>query len=86
MLTKVLTAHVPIPLIDKVDQIAARMERSRGWVVKQALAAWVDQEELRRQLTLDAMADVDAGQVIDHQSVQNWADSLNTDTPLQVPR
>ncbi len=86
MLTKVLTAHVPIPLIDKVDQIAARMERSRGWVVKQALAAWVDQEELRRQLTLDAMADVDAGQVIDHQSVQAWADSLNTDAPLQVPR
>ncbi|MFY9259846.1 MAG: ribbon-helix-helix domain-containing protein [Gallionella sp.] len=86
MLTKVLTAHVPIPLIDKVDQIAARMERSRGWVVKQALAAWVDQEELRRQLTLDAMADVDAGQVIDHQSVQAWADSQNTDAPLQVPR
>lgn len=86
MLTKVLTGHVPIPLIDKVDQIAARMERSRGWVVKQALAAWVDQEELRRQLTLDAMADVDAGQVIDHQSVQAWADSLNTDAPLQVPR
>ncbi len=86
MLTKVLTAHVPIPLIDKVDQIAARMERSRGWVVKQALAAWLDQEELRRQLTLDAMADVDAGQVIDHQSVQAWADSLNTDAPLQVPR
>lgn len=86
MLTKVLTAHVPIPLVDKVDQIAARMERSRGWVVKQALSAWVDQEELRRRMTLDAMADVDAGQVIDHQAVQAWADSLSTDQPLPVPR
>ena len=86
MLTKVLTAHVPIPLVDKVDQIAARMERSRGWIVKQALSAWVDQEELRRRMTLDAMADVDAGQVIDHQSVQAWADSLSTDQPLPVPR
>ncbi|MDD4964900.1 MAG: ribbon-helix-helix domain-containing protein [Gallionella sp.] len=86
MLTKVLTAHVPIPLVDKVDQIAARMERSRGWVVKQALSAWVDQEELRRRMTLDAMTDVDAGQVIDHQAVQAWADSLSTDQPLPVPR
>lgn len=86
MLTKVLTAHVPIPLVEKVDQIAARMERSRGWIVKQALSAWVDQEELRRRMTLDAMADVDAGQVIDHQAVQAWADSLGTDQPLPVPR
>jgi predicted transcriptional regulator len=86
MNTKVLTAHVPIPLAEKVDQIAARMERSRGWIVKQALSAWVDQEEERRRMTLDAMADVEAGQVIDHQSVQAWADSLGTDKPMPTPR
>jgi len=86
MNTKVLTAHVPKPLADKVDQIAVRMERSRGWIVKQALSAWVDQEEERRRMTLEAMADVEAGQVIDHQSVQAWADSLGTDKPLPVPR
>ena len=86
MLTKVLTAHVPVPLIEKVDSIAARMERSRGWIVKQALSAWVDQEELRHRMTLDAMADVDEGHVIDHQSVQAWADSLSSDQPLPVPR
>ncbi len=86
MNTKVLTAHVPIPLADKVDQIAARMERSRGWIVKQALSAWVDQEEEHRRMTLDAMADIDAGQVIDHQSVQAWAESLSTDKPLPIPR
>ncbi len=28
--TKVLTAHVPSPLGDKVDQLAVRLERSRG--------------------------------------------------------
>ena len=83
--TKVLTAHVPRPLAEKVDQLAARLERSRGWVVKQALAAWVDQEEERIRLTHEALADVDAGRVIDHQSVQTWADSLSTAKPLLVP-
>ena len=84
--TKVLTAHVPLPLADKIDQMAARLERSRGWIVKQALTAWVDQEEERSRLTREAMADVDEGMVIDHQSVQAWAASLSTEQPLPVPR
>ncbi len=84
--TRVLTAHVPLPLAERVDQLAAKLERSRGWIVKQALAAWVDQEEERSRLTREALVDVDAGLVIDHQAVQAWADSLSTDKPLPVPR
>ena len=84
--TRVLTAHVPIQLAEKVDQIAARLERSRGWIMKQALSAWIEQEEERTRLTREALADVDAGHVIDHQAVQAWADSLSSDEPLPVPR
>ena len=84
--TKVLTAHVPLPLAEKVDQMAARLERSRGWIMKQALSAWIAQEEERNRLTREALADVDARHVIDHQAVQAWADSLSTDDPLPVPR
>lgn len=84
--TKVLTAHVPLSLAEKVEAMASRLERSRGWVVKQALAAWVDQEEERHRMTLEALADVDTGQVIDHQAIQAWADSLATDAPSQPPK
>ncbi len=84
--TKVLTAHIPLPLAEKIDQMAARLDRSRGWIMKQALSAWIDQEEERNRLTREALADVDACRVIDHQSVQAWADSLSTDDPLPVPR
>lgn len=83
--TRVLTAHVPIPMAEKVDQLADRLERSRGWIMKQALSSWIAQEEERDRLTHEALADVDAGRVIDHQAVQSWADSLSTDEPLPVP-
>jgi len=83
--TKVLTAHVPIALAEKVEAMASRLERSRGWVVKQALAAWVDQEEERHRMTLEALEDVNAGRVTDHHAVQAWADSLDTDKPLPPP-
>ena len=84
--TKVLTAHVPLPLAEKVDQMAGRLERSRGWIMKQALSAWLDQEEERERLTREALADVDAGRVVNHQAVQAWADSLASDKPLPLPR
>jgi predicted transcriptional regulator len=83
--TKVITAHVPLPLAQRVDQLAARFDRSRGWIMKQALEAWVDQEEERSRLTRDAMDDVDNGRFVDHEAVVAWSASLNTKTPLPVP-
>jgi predicted transcriptional regulator len=56
--TKVLTAHLPLPLAEKVEQVAERMERSRAWIMKQALSAWIEQEEERERLTREALADV----------------------------
>jgi predicted transcriptional regulator len=84
--TKVLTAHIPLVLADKVDALAAQFDRSRGWIMKQALSAWVDQEEKRSRLTREAMADVDAGLVVPHSAVQAWSASLGTPTPLAVPQ
>ena len=86
METKVVTAHIPVPLAEKVEHLALRLERSKAWVVKQALASWVELEEERYRLTLEALAEVDAGNLVDHQQVQNWAKSLDNDRPLPVPR
>lgn len=84
--TKVITAHVPLPLAAKIDELAVRMERSRGWIVKQALAGWVEQQELHSRLTMEALSDVDAGRVVDDSAVRAWADSLGGEQPLPVPR
>lgn len=76
--TRVITAHVPILMAEKVDELANKLERSRGWIMKQALSAWIAQEEERDRLTLEAMADVDSANVVDHQAVQNWANNLSS--------
>lgn len=85
MHTKVLTAHVPVPLVEQVDKLANQLERSRGWVVKQALTAWVAEAEHHYQLTLEALQDVDEQNTIPHQVMQAWADSLSTTMPLKHP-
>jgi predicted transcriptional regulator len=53
--------------------------------MKQALSLWVEREEHRYRLTLEALADVDAGNVVDHDDVEKWVASLDTDRPLPTP-
>lgn len=84
--TKVMTAHVPIMLADRVDQMAERLERSRGWIIKQALSTWLTQEEERERLTREALADVVRGFVVEHDEVLAWADSLISDQPKALPQ
>lgn len=83
--TRVLTAHVPDSLAQQVDDAAARLERPRGWIMKQALTRWLEQEERRNAMTLEGMADVDAGRVVDHQFVEDWANSLGIENSLPLP-
>ena len=78
MSTRVVTAHIPSELAEEVDQIAARLDRPRGWIVKQALTAWVALEARRHRLTLEALADVDAGRVVEHGAIESWVTSIET--------
>lgn len=85
MSTRVLTAHIPEELAEKVDRYAESMERSRAWIVKQALSNWVDWEEEKLRRTREGLADVDAGRLIEHEDMLAWANSLGTDKPLPPP-
>lgn len=77
MSDRVFTAHIPLELAEQVDRLAARLDRPKSWIIRQALTAWVALEAKRHQLTLEGLADVDAGRVVDHASVAAWAKGLD---------
>ncbi|PTU66944.1 CopG family transcriptional regulator [Chromobacterium sp. Panama] len=81
-LTRVITAHVPASMADKIDYMAGRKRCSRDWIMTQALSAWIEREEELEHLTQEALADVDLGQVISHQAVIMWAERLGADSSL----
>ena len=85
MTTQTVTAHIPKELVARVDAMAAIEDRPRGWVVKQALADWVDMAEERQRMLQEAFDDVDAGRLIPHEDMVAWAASLDTDTPMPLP-
>lgn len=47
--------------------------------------AWSAQEKERDQMTQEALADVDANRVIDHEAMQAWAESLRMGLRLPMP-
>jgi predicted transcriptional regulator len=85
MTTRVITAHVPVDLAEKVDAFAERLDRPRGWVMKQALAAWIDREEERDRLTREGLAAVDAGDHVSDELVSRWIDDLEAGRPTKPP-
>jgi predicted transcriptional regulator len=86
MATHPVTAHLPVDLVEKLDQYADRLERSRGWIVKEAVGDWIDREAERDRLTREALASADAGRLIDHERVEEWLDSIDSSRRKPVPR
>jgi predicted transcriptional regulator len=83
--TKGPSANIPRPLTDKVGQMSQGRERSPSSITHPALPARIAQEQRRDRLTQEALADVDAGLLVDHWAVQAWADSLGTEKALPLP-
>ncbi|MBI5548800.1 MAG: CopG family transcriptional regulator [Deltaproteobacteria bacterium] len=73
---RVLTTHVPSALAKEDDSVAERLDRPRGWILKAALEQYLALERTRHELTLEALAEVDAGQTEPHEEVVRWAASL----------
>jgi predicted transcriptional regulator len=66
---RVVTAKLPDDLVDRMDEVAERIERSKSWIVREALSLWLSEEQRRHDLTLEALEDVDEGRTIPHEDV-----------------
>ena len=66
---RVVTAKIPEDLVLRMDEVADRIDRSKSWIVRQAVTEWLAEEQRRYELTLEAMKDVDDGRTIPHEEV-----------------
>lgn len=66
---RVVTAKLPDELVSRMDEIASRIDRSKSWIVREAVSQWLAEEQRRHELTLEALRDVDEGRTISHEEV-----------------
>jgi predicted transcriptional regulator len=50
---RVVTADLPAGLVSRLDELAERIDRSRSWIIRQALNHWLADEEQRHEMSLD---------------------------------
>ena len=68
--SRVITAKLPAALVSRLDDWSARKDRSRSWIVREALSEWLNEEDRRHELTLEALADVEAGRTLTQDEVE----------------
>ena len=73
MTTRVVTAHLPADLARKLDGLAGQLDRPRGWLVKEAVEAYVALAEARQRETQAALDEVETGLTVEHAEVEAWA-------------
>lgn len=67
---RVVTANLPDDLVSRMDVVARRIDRSKSWIVRQAVAEWLADEERRHELTLEALKDVDEGRTFSQEEIE----------------
>jgi predicted transcriptional regulator len=69
---RVITAKLPEALVARMDEIAGRSDRSRSWIIRQALGEWLAEEQRRYELTLEAQKSVHEGRSFTQEEVEQW--------------
>jgi len=77
------------PELEKtLDETATKLQRSKNWIINQAIKEYLNKENLddkRWKDTLAALESLNNGDVIEGESVHSWLKSWGSDSELQKP-
>lgn len=83
----VTTVRLQPEVEESLEAMAGKLQRSKSWLINQALREFIQrqqQEQVRWQETLQAMASVAQGQVVSSDAVHAWLGSWG-DAAERVP-
>lgn len=72
--TSIITARVSPETLVGLDQIAARRERSRGWIVAKAIERFVAEQTRFDAFLQEGIDAADRGDLISQEAMEAWFD------------
>jgi predicted transcriptional regulator len=67
---RVVTAKLPEDLVSQLDEVSERIDRSKSWIVREAVSEWLAEEQRRHDLTLEAMKSMDEGKSFSQDEIE----------------
>jgi len=71
-----ISTQIPVELALAVDNLAAELDRSKSWVIKETLMAMLAKRERRHQGILKGLDDVETGRVVSQSEIMDFANRL----------
>jgi predicted transcriptional regulator len=84
--TTVLNVELEQPLSDRLELASRDMRRSKSALAAEAIEAYLDLNEWQVAGIRQAMASLDSGEAIAHESVKAWVESWGTENELPKPQ
>ncbi len=85
----VTTVRLQADIEKDLEAIAGRLQRSKGWVINQALSEYIEKQQLEQERwtqTLAAMESAAQGKVVDASEVHRWLNGWGTENEQDAPR
>ena len=80
-----VTFHTSHDVNARLNRLAQETRRSKSFLTNEAVARYLAEEEDFIADVRAGLAEADRGELIDHDEVVRYFDSLDTDTPLPMP-
>ena len=79
------SVRLPADVRRKVDKFAKVTKRSRSFIVKEAVVAYIDEREAYLEAIDEAIQEADKGVFISGEAIDRWLASWGTDNVLPMP-
>ena len=89
MKTAVIRARIPEVLKNDFEAAAATHGMNLSQALRVLMAQYVEHEKevaRRHEETLEALEDIETGEIVDGEKVMSWLASWGTDDELELPR
>ncbi len=86
MVSKATSVRLDSETLSRLDVIAKATDRSRAWLMSQAIRRYVEEELWVVQAVEEGIKDADEGRTVSDKKVGDWIESIGTDHELEPPR
>ncbi len=83
------SVRMPDQLMDKLETIAEKLDRSKGWIIKDAVSQYVERIDRKEKMlteTRQALSEIESGNVVDGDEVMAWIESWGSDNEKSAPQ
>lgn len=85
----ITSVRIQAELENGLDALASKLQRSKSWVINQAIREFIEKQALEQQRwqeTLDALTSVKQGKVVSGEAVHAWLRSWGSAEELPPPK